>query len=390
MLRPFKIWTQYQSFIVYANNAETLQDYVPQKIIRSRACFSWYDKLIRFAQRFFIPIRIRKYEYIHLLEVIGQAHVTTNLTQQLNNILSAPHSRHFRYQLCEFLHQLKLGHPLPLSFSRSFDSLTEHMNLLKSPLLQNKMSEITPFIIQGLDQQISCKAKIYSTLLVGLVVLTIVNAAAYVICRTEFTRLVYMLNTYSITVPNISYGFLWVFYQSKPTTFISYIISYCIGYVVMKFFINIKYVRYIADPIKLKLPFIGKLIAYRNAYQLLFCLELCQKLSLDFDKTNELCSNQLQNMHILKLWQNSELPSSNSMYIEHMFNFVFESIGITLSSHYPDNVKLGLHLVNEEVHRREKNLVLFFTFTVISINLALILWGVMAYFGLRGELSVSF
>ena len=121
------------------------------------------------------PIRIRKFEYIHLLETIGQSHVTVRLTDQLSNILTNRHTRYFRYQFCHFLHRLKLGEPLPVSFSKSFDTLTAHMSLLKHPILQTKLSEITPYIIEGLDKQVNTKMRIYSTLTAGLIALSIIN-----------------------------------------------------------------------------------------------------------------------------------------------------------------------------------------------------------------------
>ena len=388
MLRPFKIWTQYQSFIVYANNAETLQDYVPQKIIRSRACFSWYDKLIRFAQRFFIPIRIRKYEYIHLLEVIGQAHVTTNLTQQLNNILSAPHSRHFRYQLCEFLHQLKLGHPLPLSFACSFDSLTQHVALLKNPAIQRKINEITPFIIKGLETQISSQMKIYSTLIIGLIILSGINAAAYIVANTEFTRQFILKSYFRQYIHPFSTAFIDVFKTSTPSSFNLKLSVFVLFLLMLNFASKLPILKPLFDMIKIKTPIVRKLVWYRDATQVLFTISLSQKLSLDHSTTCQLCLSQINNTVIKNRWQSYQNNAAIEQYIHILFSKVFEPTSLTLSNCNNEIIAQTFDLAEDEVNRRQKNIVLLSYGFVSSSLIALCLWFLMAYFGFRGELFI--
>lgn len=388
MLKPYKIWTQYQSFIVYAINAESLQDYVPHKIIRSRACFSWYDKIIRFAQKVFIPMRVRKFEYTHLLEVIGQAHQTSNLTQQLNSILLAPHSRYFRYQLCEFLHQLKLGHPLPLSFSRSFDSLTEHMNLLKSPLLQNKMSEITPFIIESLNFQVDNRVRIYSVMLLGLFALAVINKIAYVLCNTEFVEMHYVKTYMEEYIHPLSAAFMYTFKSSDPVTFNIRLISIVMIACILNQISQLGPIKKISDHLKLSIPFIGQLIKYRNAEQTLFTILLCQQLSLDYNVTASLCYEQLSNSDLKNQWQKKQRDTNTPMYINVLFNEIFSFCSLHITSTSKEHISQTLKLTTEEIYRRQRNLFFATTFIISTSIVMMLLWMLMAYYGYSGILRI--
>ena len=66
---PIAITTAHHRFIIYTTSVGDLT-WINQPILKQTILWQKWDLLIRQSQKWLIPKRILKYEYIHLLEIL--------------------------------------------------------------------------------------------------------------------------------------------------------------------------------------------------------------------------------------------------------------------------------------------------------------------------------
>ncbi len=389
MLKPFMVTTAHSRFIIYASRADDIQNWYHQPLMRIRACWIWLDVLLRLMQQFLIPKRVLKYEYIHLLEIIGQPSGTHgHLTEHLNRLLEEKHSRLFRYQICEFIRNLNKGLPLPKAFSLSFNTLSEYVQLLKNPELQEKLPQIIPYIIKGIDSHLSCKLKITTMLVLGFISLWLFTISAYYLCHTVFMREAYRLRFNYISIHPIAQSFMNIFQQLNPMLFNRLAVYLGAILISLQLGQKISMVKYLQDHILLRCPFIGKIILSRMTERMLYTLSLCHQCHLDYTISERLCREQISNQACLNIWNKLVKSIPHQYEMTAIINAFIAPISFKLTSTTKEHLAMTMSLVQEEVIRRQRNLEWLVFFIIISCIIALVSWMLLTYASLKNVLYI--
>ena len=387
-MRPIKIWTSEHVFIVYDTHVEHVSQWLKTPIIKSKYLSIYWDIFMRFWQRWLIPTRLLKYEYIHLLEIVGEKHRQQHLNTQLSILLTEKHSRFYRYHLCQFIHSLGMGHPLPSAFASSFSHLSEYMRLLKNPRIQSKLSELIPFIIRGLDSHLASSMRIWSMLTAGYIGFYLFSTTAFILSNSTFKRLEYHHEFHYLKMHRIARAFLDTFQNAKLSHLNE--LTMLIFFLILLFTLA-KYwspTQKVLDPLILKMPFYGRLSYFRTTQRMLFALKLAEECKLDYPQAKQLIEEQIQNSALIKRWNKIHDHTNHQFQMHLVMSEFMAPCGIKISSLAPDHINMSLNLAHQEIWRRTRNLELLIFFTVSTILLSLILWLALTYAALERILLI--
>lgn len=383
-MKAIEITTSKHRYIVYGKDMSQLT-WINQPILKYKTLAPQWDWIIRQCQKWLTPKRILKYEYIHLLEIIGSG---KNLYPQLNQLLTEKHSRSFRYDLCHFIHQLEQGKSLPEAFSHSFDHISDYVLLLKNPHIAKELSELMPFIIHGIDQQIGSQVKLSGLMMTGIGAISMFCSSAYVLANSTFMRMEYHHQFQYLTMHPIASAFQNTFKHFSPDRLIQYLIFLGCIYIIFLVGNQWRFFQKMIDPLVLRLPFYGKLIQFRTAQRMLFTLKLAQSCRLDFKHTQSLLEEQINHPLMQQKWHDIQNNPAYQFELDQAFNQFLEPLGIKLSSLTQPHIEMTFHLVTQEVKRRQRNTELaLFTFFMTIIT-TLLLWLALTWAALERILLI--
>lgn len=381
---PIAITTAHHRFIIYTTSAGDLT-WINQPILKQTILWQKWDLLIRQSQKWLIPKRILKYEYIHLLEILSSE---KNFYHHLNYLITEKHSRTFRYDLCSFIHKLQQGQAMPAAFSESFDHISEYVLLLKNPNIAKELKKLIPFIIHGIDQQIGSRVKLTGITMMGITVITFFCTSAFFLANSTFKRLAYHHEFHYLKMHPIAQTFQDTFTHLTPDLIIQYLSQFGLFFLLITIGNRWQAFRKITDPFILKLPFYGKLIQFRTAQRILYTLRLAKSCHLDFDHTMNLIEEQIQHPTQLQTWRNMKNDTLYQFELDHALNQFLEPLAIKLSSLSEENINMTFNLIHQEVQRRQRNTELALLMFFGTIITTLLLWLLLTWAALERILLI--